>query len=581
MNRIVKKFCKLFDKHQKKKIVLLSIMMVIGAALEVLSISLIIPLVSGIMQPEIIYENKKIEGFCRVFTIKSHESFIFVMIIAMIFIFIGKNLFLILQYHLQYRFVYNNRFAMQKRLLKAYINRPYEYFLGLSSGEMIRVINADTGHAFNLLITVLSFFSEFVVAAALLITIFVIEPFMTLFVAGIMALLVLVIAKVIKPILQKAGIALQKNTALANQWLLQVANGIKEIKVTGKEYFFEENYEHFGKGIINAEKKNAVFSQMPRMLIEMISMSSILVVIGIMLYYGAEIESLIPALAAFGMAAVKLMPSANRIISALNAVAFEEPALDKMLEHVKFLKETEQGENTIKKGNAVHKNLPLKTEISLNNIDFSYENSEKQVLRNASIKIPIGTTVGLVGVSGAGKTTVVDILLGLLTPQKGKILSDGIDVSENYGEWLSHIGYIPQMIFMLDDSIRNNVAFGLRKDEIDDAAVWRALEEAQLAEFVCHLPEQLDTVIGERGVRLSGGQRQRIGIARALYNNPDILILDEATSALDIDTEAAVMEAIHKLHGKKTMIIIAHRLQTIQGCDLIYRVEEQRITQDK
>ncbi|MBP5305373.1 MAG: ATP-binding cassette domain-containing protein, partial [Lachnospiraceae bacterium] len=225
--------------------------------------------------------------------------------------------------------------------------------------------------------------------------------------------------------------------------------------------------------------------------------------------------------------------------------------------------------------------LTLDKEVKLTDITYRYPNSNKHVLTDAEMLIPAGKSVGIVGTSGAGKTTAVDIMLGLLRPEKGQVLTDGVDVMKSYDEWLSHIGYIPQSIFMLDGTIKENVAFAVKEDENTDAKVWHALEEAQLADFVRELPDGINTQIGERGVRLSGGQRQRIGIARALFEDPEILVFDEATSALDNETEAAIMESINSLHGRKTLIIIAHRLQTIENCDIVYRVAGGKIKQER
>jgi ABC-type multidrug transport system fused ATPase/permease subunit len=225
--------------------------------------------------------------------------------------------------------------------------------------------------------------------------------------------------------------------------------------------------------------------------------------------------------------------------------------------------------------------LPVTREVRIDNITYHYPNSDKLIFDNASVSFPIGKSIGIVGSSGAGKTTVIDILLGLLNLQGGKVLADDVDIKTHYREWLANVGYIPQMIFLLDADIRKNVAFGIPEEEIDDDKLWYALKEAQLDEFVKTLPEGVNTGIGERGIRLSGGQRQRIGIARALYNDPEVLILDEATSALDNDTEAAIMDSVNRLHGKKTLIIIAHRLQTIEKCDMVYRVENGQITKER
>jgi ABC-type multidrug transport system fused ATPase/permease subunit len=309
-----------------------------------------------------------------------------------------------------------------------------------------------------------------------------------------------------------------------------------------------------------------------------------LAVIAFLMLKGREVDTLLPQLSAFAVAAVRLMPSVNRMTTNINSMSYLEPSLDKMLEHLsvaeRWANEPDGAEAGLAGGNESDEKLTLSEKVELSDITYCYPDAPSPVLSHADMEIPIGKSVGVVGASGAGKTTAIDILLGLLPPQAGQVLSDGMDIQKNYAGWLSHIGYIPQMIFMLDDTIRANVAFGIPKDEIDEKKVWKAIEEAQLAEFVKSLPDGLDTTIGERGVRLSGGQRQRIGIARALYPDPELLIFDEATSALDNETEAAIMESINALHGHKTLVIIAHRLTTIEECDIVYRVDNGKIKKD-
>ena len=464
-------------------------------------------------------------------------------------------------------------------MLCVYIQRPYEYYLNAQSGEIIRVIQEDVTHTYELLTTLLGFWTESIVALVLIITIFLIDPFMTSFVAVMMLIIMLLITKAVKPVLRREGLLAQKHSALTNKWLLQAINGIKEVKVAHREEFFEENYERSGRVTIQAERKRTVLYNVPRLLIEMVSVCSVLALIAIMIYSGREAKTLFPSLGAFAMAAVKLMPSANRIVGALNMISYQEPALDKLMENLLLLDEGGRREKCVQE--ECKESLELKKEILLKNVSYSYPNSTQKVLDGAQMVIPVGKSVGIVGTSGAGKTTAVDILLGLLLPQEGMVTIDGKDVMSAYEEWLAHIGYIPQSIFMLDDTIRANVAFGLGREEQLDEKVWHALEEAQLAEFVRSLPKGLDTEIGERGIRLSGGQRQRIGIARALYHDPELLVFDEATSALDNETEAAIMESINNLFGRKTMLIIAHRLQTIAGCDMVYRVKDGKIERER
>ncbi|MCM1498993.1 MAG: ABC transporter ATP-binding protein/permease [Clostridium sp.] len=578
MNRVIKKYAKLLDPRQKKRVFLLFFIMLIGAFLEVLGVSLMVPLLTAVMQPDIVETNKYVKIVCDTLDLHSYRSFVIACIIALVFVFILKDLYIIFQYYAQYRFVYNNRFATQCRLLHAFLHRPYEYFLHADSGEIMRVVQGDVGTTYTLLSSLLGMATELIVSAALLITVFIISPWMTLMVGALLLLVMFLIAKVVKPKLQRQGKVFQKHAAATNKWLIQAINGMKEIKVTNKEAFFENNYNQSGTKMIKAERYNTILQNTPRLIIEMSSVCSMLIVIGIMIYSGLDMKTLVPALGAFAMAAVKLMPSANRITTAINSVAFQEPALDKLLENLKVLEDSAEYEKLESQNSG---KLTLEKEILLSDITYVYPKGEVKVLDHAVMRIPVGKSVGIVGTSGAGKTTAVDILLGLLNPQEGQVFSDGTDVKTAYRDWLSHIGYIPQMIFMLDGSIRDNVAFGCGKGEQSDEKVWAALEEAQLAEYVRGLPEGLDARIGERGIRLSGGQRQRIGIARALYTNPELLVFDEATSALDNETEAAIMESINALRGKKTMVIIAHRLTTIEGCDIVYRVENGQIIEEE
>ena len=583
MFSVLRKFNKLLNGKQKSRIAILAIVTIIGAFLEVIGVSLMLPLITAIMQPNVIKDNKFIAYVCSILDLHSHRTFVIACIIAVIFVFIFKDLFLIMQYYIQARFVYNNQFATQQRMLDGFLKRPYEFFLNAESGEILRVIQADVPLTYSLLTILLSMFTETIVSIAISITIFIIDPVMTIFVIIMMVLVVITISRLVKPILKKKGEERHHHGSLTYKWLIQSIAGIKEVKVSSKEDFFEKNFNESGKKYISAEKWNTVFSNIPRLMIEMVSICSTLSFIAFMIYKGKEIETLLPTLGAFVMAAMKLMPSANRIVAAMNQVAFQEPSLNKLLLDIEMFEKDEEKYTryrTYNEGKTRDK-LSFNNQIELHNITYSYQNSDKLIFNNADMIIPIGKSVGIVGASGVGKTTAVDVLLGVLTVQKGEILTDGINIMENYPEWLSHIGYIPQSIFMLDDDIKSNVAFGVPKEEQDEEKVWQAIKESQLEEFVKSLKDGIYTQIGERGMRLSGGQKQRLGIARALYSNPEVLIFDEATSALDGETEAAVMSSVNSLHGKKTMIIIAHRLQTIKECDIVYRVENGEIKRER
>lgn len=576
-------------REQRLRVMLLGVLMVIGGMLEMLGVSLVFPLMTAVLDKNFM-DKSYVKLLCGIFHLDSYHQVMMLILGALIFIYIFKNVFLFLEYYLQYRFVCNNRFLVQKQLLRVYMYRPYEFYLNATTGEIMRIINTDVINAFNLLTIVLNFFTEIIVSASLIIIIFVIDPSMAALIGLVLGLIMLLMFKSVKPVLRRASQRYMKNTSLANKWLLQSLNGIKDVKVSHKEEYFIEEYAVYGKKAIDAEKINSVVTTLPRLLIEAVSVAAVLAVIMGLLAAGQSIERLMPQLTAFAFAAVRLLPSTTRISGAVNSAAFQEPMLDNLIKNLKEAREFErekQAKQVRQKHQSLRQNkdhagekgvgLTFERQFELSHIHFSYPNAETEVLNDADMVIPAGVSVGIVGASGSGKTTAVDLLLGLLEPGAGDVLTDGRSIREDYDAWLSNLSYIPQTIYMLDDTIRANIAFGLRKEETDENMLWKAVEEAQLKPLIDSLPQGIDTKIGERGVRLSGGQRQRIGIARALYKDPELVILDEATSALDNETEAAIMDSINSLHGRKTLVIIAHRLTTIEECDIIFRVENGKI----
>ncbi len=577
MIEVIKGFSRLFDREQKKKVVLLFVMMLIGAVFEMMGVSLMLPLMTAVMNPDIIETNAIVAWVCGIFDLHSYRTFVVLCIAALIGVYIVKDSFLIFEYNMQYRFTFNNRFLVQRRLLHAYMQKDYEFYLSAKSGEILHVVQSDVGGAFGLFNTILFFATESVVSIALIIVVFIVSPAMTLFVAACLLLAIVIITKVVRPILRREGVSFRQNNASCNSWLVQSIQGIKEVKITNTEKYFEKNYGEAGAKVIKSQKSEAVLNNVPRLIIEMTCVCSVLLTIAIMIMTGTEVEDVVPALSVFAMAAVKLMPSANRIVGALNNISYQKPALDKLLQTLDGINNMDEEINADRESFPA---LELET-VDMKNVSYHYPNSEEMIFEDASFTVKEGESIGIVGPSGAGKTTLVDIILGLLKPTEGDVYVNNQSIHEVYGSWLATIGYIPQSIFMLDADVRANVAFGEKADEIDEERIWKALRAAQMEDFVKKLPKGLDTGIGERGVRLSGGQRQRIGIARALYREPKLLIFDEATSALDNDTEAAIMEAINTLKGEKTMLIIAHRLTTIEGCDKIYRVKDGKIVRER
>ncbi len=575
---ILHKLSSILDRGQKIKIAGLLVIIFIGGLLEMASASLILPLISAVLDEKKFAANKYVRIFGEATGITNVRHITFMLLGAIVAAYIIKNAFLIFQTYMLAKFANRNRARCTTNLLWQFLHRPYEYYLYAETSDIIRTIYGDMDNIFNLLLQCMNFASEFIVSICLGAFLLALDWKMTILVAGLLACLTLYNTKVIKKHLNISGENSRTTQAGMYKWILQGAAGIKDVKVLKKEYYFTEKYAESAEGYADNQIKYNVLSNLPRQLIETAAIVGILVYVMISMALGQDIAGLTATLSAFAVAAMRLLPSTNRLNTYMANIAYFEPALNFIYENVNTKGLSEESALIIHKPEMpLNDTLSMKKEIRMENITFAYPNTDKNIFSNADMLIPVGKSVGIVGSSGAGKSTIVDILLGLLKLSDGKITSDGADVFSSYPEWLSHIGYIPQSIYMLDDSIRHNIAFGVPDDKIDDERIWAVLKEAQMQEFVEGLTDKLDAQIGERGVRISGGQRQRLGIARALYNDPELLIFDEATSALDNDTEAAIMEAIDSLHGRKTMVIIAHRLKTIENCDMIYEVNEQKI----
>lgn len=576
--KIYRKLMVIMNAKQKRTMGLLLVMMVFGAFLETASISLIIPVMTLVLSPDAVEKNPLMAGVYNGLHMTSPRQFTVFVMGAMVGAFVFKNLFLFLQQKVMYRFVYKNQFETQEKMLRSFIKRDYEFYLNIETSTIQRIIAADVVNAYLLILSLLQIISECIVFFMLAVALLLVDFKMTLVIAGLLVVTLVVIKEVIKPIMHRTGKENQDYSSLIYQWLSQTVGGIKEIKIIGKENYFIREYAERGAHYVAAMERLNLFSNAPKLLIETVCIAGMVAYMLVIVLSGKNLTEMMPALSAFAMAAVRLMPSANRINNQLTQIAYYEPFFMNVSDNL--LEETSE-ENIDMSYAKESEKLPVKKEITLKDISYAYPNTEKLIFDRAEMTIPVGSSVGIVGGSGSGKTTIVDILLGLLKTSGGEILADGVNIMQHYRGWLKNVGYIPQMIFLLDDDIRKNVAFGVAEEEIDEEKLWYALQEAQLDAFVKTLPEGVHTGIGERGIRLSGGQRQRIGIARALYHDPEVLILDEATSALDNDTEAAIMESINRFQGKKTLVIIAHRLQTIEKCDLVYRVENGKIRRER
>lgn len=463
--------------------------------------------------------------------------------------------------------------------MRNYLRRGYEFYLNADTAVVQRSITSDVNNMYALILALLQLMSDGVVSLFVVAYCLMTNGLMTILLAASLVVLMALIKKILKPVMYRAGKENQDYYSSLFKWISQTVQGIKEVKVTCKEQYFVDEYCRCGKGYVSAVQRRDLYNNVPKLLIETVCIAVMMGYMIVLTVMGTGTENMLEVLTTLAAAAFVLLPAVNRINNQMNAISYCEPFFMGVSDNL----QEEIGDEKVDMSFATdeEEKLPLKNSIELRDIVYAYPNTDKRIFDHASLTIPIGAAVGIVGTSGAGKSTIVDVLLGLLEMQNGAVCADGVDVKTQYRKFLRNIGYIPQMIFMLDDTIRRNVAFGVHDDKVDEERVWEVLREAQLDEFVKSLPEGLDTGIGERGIRLSGGQRQRIGIARALYYDPEVLILDEATSALDNDTEAAIMDSINRLHGRKTLIIIAHRLQTIEKCELVYRVEDGQLVRER
>lgn len=569
-----KKIEYIFSSHDKKMIIVLMILTVIGSVLELLGVTIFLPFVNIIMYSDYVKNNEILNWFYvkgGFSTVKGFEVFLCIVIIG---IYITKNVYLIVQKNITYKFSFHLQKTLATKLLNSYMKEPYSFHLKKNVAQLQRALQEDVANFSGFVMQALELAAELGVCFLLGIYLLTVSKTITVVVVGLLVVCVLGFTFGTKQLSKGLGKDCQIYKAKIYQWINQSLGGIKEIKILGREDYFLDSYNLYYGKYTKALQILRLISMIPKYIVEAVCMTGLVFAIIIKIIFGeADMIHFIPQLTVFATAAFRLLPSVGRINGYVTQMLSYMPSIDLVYNDLKEIekykvKEAEETENNY---------CQLNKKIYVDHVSFRYESGNEEILHNVELTVPKGKMVAFIGTSGAGKTTMVDIILGLLEPNQGHVYADGIDIHRNLAVWHKQIGYIPQTIYLADDTIRANIAFGVFENEIDDQAVARAMREAQLDEFVNTLPEGLNTYVGDRGVRLSGGQRQRIGIARALYHNPEILVLDEATSALDNETEAAVMNAIDGLHGMKTLMIIAHRLTTIRNADIIYEVTEGQV----
>lgn len=563
---------------QKKQCVGICILIFIGSIFEMLGVTAVLPFIQAVLEPQQIRNNKYLSSIFEILKVSSDFQIILFVGLLLILIYIIKNIYLLFSSYIQIRFKLRLQKDLSVLMLRTYMRRPYTFFLDVNSGDILRGINNDVYGVYALLENCFRILTEGITTILIAIFIIVTDPIMAIGVIFIASICFFSIVLGMRKKMKVMGVRQREVLAKQNKYAYQAINGIKEITVMQRNEDFIKQYEEAYEIKRSTDVAYYFTQAIPERMIEGICISGIIGIVCFRVLLGVEITTFIPQLAAFAVAAFRILPSVSRLIGYFSGIVFYRPTLEAAYENIKAAREYEEylriyalDRNVVSDGYNEHE---FKKELIVNNIEWRYNNSAKKILSNLYLKIEKGEAIALIGASGSGKTTLVDVILGLLQPQSGSVYMDGIDIFAIKKDWAKIIGYVPQNVYLLDDTIRNNVAFGVSEQEIDNQKVWDALEKAQLKQHVIELPEQLDTIVGERGVKFSGGQRQRVAIARALYCNPDILVLDEATSALDNDTETIVMETINALQGDKTLIIVAHRLSTIKKCDKIYEIKD-------
>tara|TARA_B100001123_G_scaffold198240_1_gene225516 strand:+ start:248 stop:2008 length:1761 start_codon:yes stop_codon:yes gene_type:complete len=578
----IKKFNSLLNFGQKKSVIFLLFLILIGMSLETLGVGLIIPIFTIIMDPNIAAKYPTAAMLLsnlsplKLFfndnqNISSQALLISGAIIIIILVYSVKACFLVFLSWRQSTFVTKLGIGWSDKLFSGYLNLPYSFHLQKNSAFLLRNVNQSLVLA-NALELTLVLLTEILVVIGIATLLIVTEPLGALVVIITFLISGYFFQRYTKKHLLNWGTKRHFYEGQRIKYMQQGFGGVKDLKLLGREKNFSEEFLKYNNAAAFIARNTKVLKTLPRLWLEIMVVICLSILLFLMLIGQQTINEVIPTLGLFAAASFRLMPSTNKILGNIQELRYSAPVVSSAYEELKKTTPKEILKNT----NGV---IAFKKSIVLNQIDHTYEGTTKSTLNKVSLNIPFGNMVGFVGESGSGKSTLIDIILGLLNPTNGSVKIDNVDIQKDLRGWQNQIGYVPQDIFLTDDTLRKNVAFAISDKDISDQSVDDAIKGANLEEFVKNLPEGLNTMVGERGVRLSGGQRQRIGIARALYHKPKVLVLDEATSALDVDTENEIMEGITKLKKNKTVLIVSHRLSTVSKCDSLFKLDNGKVVQ--
>jgi ABC-type multidrug transport system fused ATPase/permease subunit len=564
----------LLEKKYKKQIIILSLLLFIGILFEMLSLGLLIPAFGLMVKPNLFNNYNILKPILKFFGNPNQKELIIGGMIFIVFIYSIKSFFLILLTWKQSTFSNNVTTNLSKRLFEGYLHQPYLFHLNTNTSILLRNLQNDiagfTAVAQNTITILLEFSILIGIAFILILT----EPIGAISISLYLLLASFIFQKITKVKLTNLGKDKQNVASYVNKYLLQGLSGVKDIKIFGREKFFTNQFSQHNVIFSKIITKIYTLTMIPRLYLELLSISGLAGLVISIVVQDKPIDFIITTMGIFAAASYRMIPSVNRILSSMQIIRSSKPSIDNLYLEFKSIEKTETSFHVTR---TVSKLLKFENQIEIKNINYFYTNTHKPALKNINLIIKKGDFIGIVGPSGSGKSTFIDILLGLLQPSKGEILIDDYNISIDIRNWQKSIGYVPQNIYLIDDTIKANIAFGISNDNISDELLEKCIKSAQLFDFINNLDKGINTIVGERGARLSGGQRQRIGIARALYHNPDVLILDEATSSLDNDTETKIMYDINKLKGLKTIILIAHRTSTLKMCDKIIKFHNSEI----
>ena len=564
----------ILPKEQYPQCVGMIVTMLLGASLEAVGIGVVLPLISLLSDADFLVKYPRMAKIVYACGIETHTDLIIAASILIIVLYFLKNLYIAWETRLQIRFAMKNQIDYAKALLAEYLMKPYLFHVNHNTATLIRNVSSGAQNIFaGILTAVLQLLTEIVTALIIWGMLIVVDPFTAIVVAGVLAGLLLGVLWAFRRQIVLQGVTQNQYAAQYTKWLHQGLGAIKETKIMHKELFFLEEFNKAYAAYGEAQGRFSFLNQIPRNIIEFLVLSGLMLLIIVKILAGESAESIVALLGVLALAAFRLMPSANRIASYANSIKFSMPLLDELRQELEAIRQRRNRHEHLQiEGHSVQ--MQFSHKIVIKDLGFRYSEIGKDVLKDASFEIPKGAYVGVVGPSGAGKTTFVDILLGLFSPTEGSICVDGQDIQTDIRGWQENLSYVPQSIYLIDATVKENIALGEGAGSLDDSKIEKVLRMAELYDFVAELPEGLNTMVGERGVKLSGGQRQRIGIARALYQEPEVLILDEATSALDNATEKSITDTILKLKGQMTIISIAHRVSTLEDCDFKVKFED-------